>query len=123
MGTAGPVPQGGFLGRCRHRGSLREAGRRVEDRHAPVLPEFRGPYQGGWAAVKAGAAGWTSDVVKTFPSDAPAATAYQPYPAVFVAPYHYAGGDMAALRSRPPVNAPKRPDDALGRLEALADAK
>ena len=84
---------------------------------------FEAPYQGGWAAVKAGAAGWTSDVVKTFPSDAPAATAYQPYPAVFVAPYHYAGGDMAALRSRPPVNAPKRPDDALGRLEALADAK
>jgi len=84
---------------------------------------FEAPYQGGWAAVKAGAAGWTGDVVKTFPSDAPAATAYQPYPAVFVAPYHYAGGDMAALRSRPPVNAPKRPDDALGRLEALADAK
>ena len=84
---------------------------------------FEAPYQGGWAAVKTGAAGWTSDVAKTFPSDVPAAAAYQPYPAVFVAPYHYAGGDMAALRSRPPVNAPKRPDDALGRLEALADAK
>jgi hypothetical protein len=84
---------------------------------------FEAPYQGGWAAVKAGAPGWTSDVVKSFPPDAPAASAYQPYPAVFVAPYHYAGGDMAALKSRPPVNAPRRPDDALGRLEALADAK
>ncbi|HYP81265.1 MAG TPA: nuclear transport factor 2 family protein, partial [Steroidobacteraceae bacterium] len=32
---------------------------------------FEAPYQGGWAAVKTGAAGWTSDVAKTFPSDVP----------------------------------------------------
>jgi len=84
---------------------------------------FEAPYQGGWAAVKTGAPGWTTDVVKAFPPDAPAAKPYQPYPAVFVAPYHYADGDLAAIRSRPAVNSPKRPDDALGRLEALADAR
>jgi hypothetical protein len=42
---------------------------------------------------------------------------------VFVPPYHYADGNLRSIQSRPPVDFPKRPDDALGKLEALADAK
>src|SRR6185436_20747579 len=60
---------------------------------------------------------------KDFPPDAPAPKAYAPFPTVFVPPYHYAEGNLRAIQSRPAVDAPKRPDDALGKLEALADAK
>ena len=41
---------------------------------------------------------------------------------MFVPPYHYAG-NLRSIQSRPPVDAPKRADDSLGKLEALADAK
>lgn len=86
-------------------------------------PNFIAPYQGGWAALKPVAGVWQTQVAKDFPPDAPAPRLYQPFPAVFVPPYHYAAGDLRAIQSRPPVAAPKRADDALGRLEALADAK
>ena len=84
---------------------------------------FEAPYQGGWAKLPAVNGGWQSDVAKTFPPDAPAPQQYAPFPAVFVPPYHYADGNLRAIQSRPPVDAPKRPDDALGKLEALADAR
>jgi len=84
---------------------------------------FEAPYQGGWAALKAAAGRVPSPVAADFPPDAPAPQEYRPFPAVFVPPYHYAGGDLTAIRSRPAVASPRRPDDALGRLETLADQK
>jgi hypothetical protein len=42
---------------------------------------------------------------------------------VFVPPYHYANGNLRAIQSRPPFDPPRRPDDRLGHLESLADAK
>jgi hypothetical protein len=84
---------------------------------------FEAPYQGGWAALKAPAAGTQSPVATVFAPDAPVPQAYHAFPAAFVPPYHYAGGDLTAIRSRPAVTAPRRPGDALGRLEALADQK
>ncbi len=83
---------------------------------------FEAPYQGGWAALRPVSGDWRSPVAKDFAPDAPAPQQYQPFPAVFVPPYDYAG-TQRAIQSRPPFDAPKRPDDALGRLEALADAK
>jgi hypothetical protein len=83
---------------------------------------FEAPYQGGWAALKAVSGDWRSPVAKEFPPDAPVPQQYQPFPALFVPPYDYAG-TLAAIQSRAPFDSPQRPDDALGRLEALADAK
>jgi hypothetical protein len=84
---------------------------------------FEAPYQGGWAALKPVTGGWQSSVAKDFPPDAPTAKPYEPFPVVSVPPYHYANGNLRAIRSRPPFTAPKRPDDELGKLEALADEK
>ena len=84
---------------------------------------FEAPYQGGWAKLQPATGGWQSEVVKAFPPDAPSPQQYPPFPAIFVPPYHYADGNLRAIQSRPAVMAPKRPDDALGKLEALADAK
>lgn len=84
---------------------------------------FEANYQGGWAALKPVTGKWQSQVAKDFPPDAPAPKQYAPFPAVFVPPYHYADGPMRAIQSRAPFEMPKRPDDALGKLEALADAK
>jgi SnoaL-like domain len=84
---------------------------------------FEAPYQGGWAALKPAAGEWPSQVARDFPPDAPAPAQYQPFPTVFVPPYHYADGTLRAIQSRAPFAAPKRPDDALGKLEALADAR
>jgi hypothetical protein len=83
---------------------------------------FEAPYQGGWAALKPVTGGWPSAVAKDFPPDAPVAAPYQPFPTVFVPPYDYAG-TLRAIQSRAPFDTPQRPDDQLGRLEALADAK
>jgi hypothetical protein len=83
---------------------------------------FEAPYQGGWASLKPVVGAAQSAVARAFPPDAPAAAAYAPFPAVFVPPYHYANNPRS-IQSRAPVDAPKRPDDALGKLEALADEK
>ncbi|HTY94805.1 MAG TPA: nuclear transport factor 2 family protein [Steroidobacteraceae bacterium] len=83
---------------------------------------FEAPYQGGWAALKPVSGDWRSAVARDFPADAPAPVQYQPFPAVYLPPYDYAG-TLRAIQSRPPIVPPRRPDDALGRLEALADAK
>jgi SnoaL-like domain len=84
---------------------------------------FVAPYQGGWASLKPVGSRWPSPVAAAFPPDAPAPRAYPAFPAVFVPPYHYADGTLSAIRSRPPAAPSKRPADALGRLEALADAQ
>jgi len=84
---------------------------------------FEAPYQGGWASLKPVAGDWKSPVAKDFPPDALAPKTYAPFPTVFVPPYHYADGNLRSIQSRAPVDSPKRPDDALGKLEASADAK
>jgi hypothetical protein len=84
---------------------------------------FEAPYEGGWPVLKRIAGDWSSPVAKEFPPDAPAPQRYAPFPAVFVPPYHYADGESRALRSRAPFDPPRRPEDALGKLEASADAR
>jgi hypothetical protein len=84
---------------------------------------FEAPYQGGWAALKPVTGDWQTAVARDFPADAAAPKQYQPFPAVFVPPYHYADGTLRAIQSRAPVAPPQRATDSLGRLEALADAK
>jgi hypothetical protein len=84
---------------------------------------FEAPYQGGWAKLQPVAGNWQTAVAKEFPPDAPALQQYKPFPAVFVAPYHYADGNLSAIKSQPPLSLPKRADDKLGMLEAQADAK
>ena len=84
---------------------------------------FEAPYQGGWSALKPVTGDWRTAVARDFPPDAPAPQQYLPFPSVFAPPYHYADGTLRAIQSRPPADLPRRPDDSLGRLEALADAK
>jgi hypothetical protein len=84
---------------------------------------FEAPYQGGWASLKPVTGSWASPVAKEFPPDEPAPMTYAPFPTVFIPPYHYADGNLRSIQSRPPVDAPQRPDDAIGKLESLADAK
>ncbi len=83
---------------------------------------FEAPYQGGWASLKPVSGNWQSAVARDFPADAPAPAPYQPFPAVFVPAYDYAG-TLRAIQSRAPFDSPKRPADELGRLETLADVK
>jgi SnoaL-like domain len=85
------------------------------------FPNFVAPYQGGWASLKPASGNWQTPVATQFPADAPAPQ-YAAFPAVFIPPYHFAG-NLKAIQSMPAVDAPKRPDDSLGKLEALADAK
>ena len=66
---------------------------------------------------------WAVSYAKSQPKDAPPAVNYTPFPARFVPPYHYAATPLAPVRSRAPVKPVQRPDDALGRLEATADAR
>lgn len=84
---------------------------------------FEAPYQGGWAALKPASGSSPSPVARDFPPDAPSPQVYQPFPAVFTAPYHYAGGTPSAIQGKPPITPVKRADDRVGRLEALADSK
>ena len=83
---------------------------------------FEAPYQGGWAALKPVTGNWSSAVARDFPADEPAPAPYPPFPAPFVPPYDYAGS-LRAIQSRAPFDAPRRAGDAIGRLEALADAR
>ena len=84
---------------------------------------FEAPYQGGWAALQPVTGNWQTGVARDFSPDAPAPQRYQPFPAVFVPPYHYGDGTLRAIQSRPPAEPPKRAADSLGKLEALADAQ
>jgi hypothetical protein len=86
-------------------------------------PNFVSPYQGGWAALQPVSGNWQTQVSKDFPPDAPSEASYQPFPAVFVPPYHYTDGQISSIQSDAPVDMPARPDDKLGKLEALADSK
>lgn len=84
---------------------------------------FEAPYQGGWAKVQPVTGNWQTAIAKDFPADSPAPLQYKPFPAVFVAPYHYADGNLTSIQSRAPFDLPKRADDKLGKLEAQTDQK
>ncbi|MGV3592137.1 MAG: nuclear transport factor 2 family protein [Gammaproteobacteria bacterium] len=90
-------------------------------------PNFVAPYEGGWAALPAVSGDWRTQVAKDFPPDEPAPTQYQPFPAVYVPPYHYSDARISAIQSDPAFTdataGQARPNDALGRLEAMADAQ
>jgi hypothetical protein len=83
---------------------------------------FVAPYKGGWAALEPTRGDWKTDVSAEFPADAPSPVSYQPFPAVYVPPFHYAK-DLSAIQSSMPPPPKARPNDALGRLEAMADAE
>lgn len=101
---------------------LKDAGVwKIAARH--YYPNFVAPYQGGWAAMQRNTGNWQTAVAQDFPPDAPAPQTYEPFPSVFVPPYHYTDGELAAIQSDPPLAFPARPDDAVGRLETMADAK
>ncbi len=94
---------------------------KIAARH--YYPNFVAPYQGGWASLQAVTGDWRTQVAQDFPPDAPAPEQYQPFPAVFVPPYHYTDGQISSIQSDPPVDPPQRANDAIGQLETLADAK
>lgn len=81
---------------------------------------FVAPYVGGWAALDPPARDWRSAVASEFPPDRPSPVSYRPFPEVYVPPYHFAA-DRSAIQSSVPLPAKARPNDALGRLEAVAD--
>lgn len=85
---------------------------------------FVAPYQGGWAAVKpVSGSGAISKIGQEFAADAKAAE-YPMFPVPYVPPYHYANAKKnTAIMSDPPATMPKRADDKIGKLEALADQK
>ncbi len=84
---------------------------------------FVSPYgDGGWARLKPVNNGQLSKVGQEFPADAKAEP-YPMFPASYIPPYHYAKGKPTAIQSDAPVTPPKRADDKIGKLEALADAK
>lgn len=81
---------------------------------------FVAPYEGGWAALDPVRGDWVTEVGKAFAPDEPAPVRYQPFPAVYVPPYHYEQ-DTTAIQSAMPPAPEARPNDALGRLEVMAD--
>ena len=81
---------------------------------------FVAPYEGGWAALEPVQGDWRTKVSAEFPPDAPSPVQYRPFPAIYVPPYHY-GTDRSAIRGSVPPATAARPNDALGRLEAVAD--
>jgi hypothetical protein len=86
-------------------------------------PNFVALYQGGWAAMPENSGAWQTAVAQDFRPDAPAPQQYQPFPSVYVPPYHYTDGQISSIQSDPPVDPPVRANDRIGELEALADAK
>ena len=87
-----------------------------------VFTNFIAPYQGGWASLEPvkSAAGWKSAFVTDLKPDAKPTTTYNPFPNVFVPPYHYTG-NLSAITAPAPKPLPERPGDTLGRMESQAD--
>ncbi len=48
---------------------------------------------------------------------------YQPFPAVFIAPYHYADGNLTAIRSRAPLRSAEACRRQPGQTRAQVDQK
>ena len=83
---------------------------------------FVAPYEGGWAKLENVRGDWATQVSAEFPPDEASPVRYQPFPSLFVPPFHY-DNDLTAIQSTVPLPTQARPDDALGRLEAMADAQ
>lgn len=81
---------------------------------------FVAPYEGGWASLAPVQGDWQTEVSEEFPADEASPVDYQPFPNVYLPPYHYEHSS-SAIESAGPVIEESRPDDALGRLEARAD--
>ena len=87
-----------------------------------VYTNFVVPYQGGWASLQPVEGDWMSDAAKALPADAPPTTTYEPFPAVFVPPYHYdleTPARVADLGGATPHS--NQGEGDLGALEAAAD--
>jgi hypothetical protein len=52
-------------------------------------PNFVAPYEGGWASLKPTGEDWRSPSLADFLPDRPPTARYQPFPAMFVPPFHY----------------------------------
>ncbi|RYF82148.1 MAG: nuclear transport factor 2 family protein [Comamonadaceae bacterium] len=68
--------------------------------HLHFYRTFHTPFEEGWAKAKSPAGG----VRANLPPDLPPSVAYEPYPGVFVPPFHYANpvsGSLAYTRSDP----------------------
>ena len=90
-----------------------------------VYTNFIAPYEGGWAKLEPveSKTGWVSETGKAFPADAKPTVTYKPFPNVFVPPFHYKAGRIAAIQAPAPMEIPDRPDDAIGKMEAAADVQ
>ena len=82
---------------------------------------FVAPYIGGWASLEPAGRDWRSPISKDFKPDQRSPLNYNGFPEITVPPFHYAD-NKSSIMTPPPVTAmPKRPDDALGKLETRAD--
>jgi len=84
---------------------------------------FIADYQGGWAALEPQGRNWKTEVGREFRADERSPVRYKPFPEIYVPEFHYEN-DISAIQTPPPIEfTPRRPDDALGKLEARADAE
>lgn len=86
-----------------------------------VYTEFEAPYQGGWAALepKDSADGWVSQVAMDFPPDSPPTATYEPFPNVYVPPFHYDADEIGQVAT---LEADTAGGGEIGALEQAADA-
>lgn len=63
------------------------------------FPVFAAPYEQGWATLQPAPADWRTPAARQFPADRAPSVAYQPFPAPFTVPFHYAGAEGELVRS------------------------
>jgi len=83
-----------------------------------VYTNFVAPYEGGWASLEPAEGDWRTDVAREFPPDAPPTLEYEPFPAVFVPPFHYEPQDVPLTH----VRTESAGDGPVGSLEGSANA-
>jgi hypothetical protein len=99
-----------------------------------VFTNFIAPYEGGWASLEPVTGDWRSEVAKSFPPDGPPTQTYQPFPNVFVPPFHYApeapplspalegaARSNGAAGAAAPSGSVANDEAAVAELEAAAD--
>jgi hypothetical protein len=83
-----------------------------------IYTNFVAPYQGGWAALEPVEGDWKSEVAERLPPDAPPTATYEPFPNVFVPPFHY---DLETPARVADLSASEPGEGDIGALEAAAD--
>ncbi len=84
-----------------------------------MYTNFVAPYRGGWASLQFVDGDWRTDVARELPPDQPPTQTYQPFPAVFVPPFHYEPGPTSLA---PVLTANITPGPgAIGEVEAAAN--